>query len=150
MVSKTITYTDYNGVQKIMKAWFNMSRADLFQLELADAEGWTDKVKRLINEQNTREVIKIITSFIDDAYGIKTPDGRFDKNPRHLEEFKQTDAYSELLFEFVNEPEKLAEFINGIVASVETSVEAVDADSEIEKATKKAGTVVDFATPAHP
>lgn len=149
MISKTIKYTDYNGVEKITKAWFNMSRADLFKLELADAEGWTDKVKRLISEQNTKEVIKVITSFIDDAYGVKTADGRFDKNPKHLEEFKQTDAYSELLFEFVTQPEKLADFINGIVASVEKSVDAVDVDSEIEKATKKAG-VVDFVTPANP
>ena len=149
MISKTIKYTDYDGVGKVTTAWFNMSRADLLKLELNDSEGWADRVKRLISEQNIKEVIKTITAFIDDAYGVKTPDGGFDKNPKHLEAFKQTDAYSELLFEFVEHPDRLADFVNGIVASVQTSVEAIDVDKEIEKASKKSA-VVNFVTPDNP
>ena len=64
MVSKTIKYVDYNGVEKTGTYWFNMSRADLFSLELEGDEGWTDRVKRLIAEQNTREVVKIIEKFM--------------------------------------------------------------------------------------
>lgn len=150
MISKKIEYTDYNGVGKVTTAWFNMSRADLLKLELEDSEGWVDRVKRLVSEQNTKEIIRVITSFIDDAYGVKTPDGGFDKSPKHLEAFKQTDAYSELLFEFVKQPDKLADFINGIVASVEKSVDAVDVDSEIEKVSKNAGKVTAFVTPSNP
>lgn len=149
MISKTIKYTDYNGVGKVITVWFNMSRADLLKLELNDDEGWADRVKRLISEQNVKEVIKTIAAFIDDAYGVKTPDGGFDKDPKHLEAFKQTDAYSELLFEFVEHPDRLADFVNGIVASVKTSVEAIDVDEEIAKASKKAA-VVDFVTPSNP
>ena len=84
MVSKTIKYVDYNGVEKTGTYWFNMSRADLFSLELEGDEGWTDRVKRLIAEQNTREVVKIIEKFIRDSYGVKTADGGFDKDPKHL------------------------------------------------------------------
>ena len=111
MVSKTIKYVDYNGVEKTGTYWFNMSRADLFSLELEGDEGWTDRVKRLIEEQNTREVVKIIEKFIRDSYGVKTADGGFDKDPKHLEKFMQTDAYSELIWEFVEHPDEFGEFI---------------------------------------
>ena len=149
MVSKTIKYVDYNGVEKTGTYWFNMSRADLFSLELEGDEGWTDRVKRLIAEQNTREVVKIIEKFIRDSYGVKTADGRFDKDPKHLEKFMQTDAYSELIWEFVEHPDEFGEFINGIVASVKKKVDAIDVDAELEKA-KAAGNVVTFVTPTNP
>jgi len=149
MVSKTIKYVDYNGVEKTGTYWFNMSRADLFSLELEGDEGWTDRVKRLIAEQNTREVVKIIEKFIRDSYGVKTPDGGFDKDPKHLEKFMQTDAYSELIWEFVEHPDEFGEFINGIVASVKKKVDAIDVDAELEKA-KAAGNVVTFVTPTNP
>lgn len=149
MIAKTIKYVDYNGVEKTGTYWFNMNRADLFQLELDGDEGWTDRVKRLIEEQNTREVVKIIEQFIRDSYGVKTPDGGFDKDPKHLQKFMQTDAYSELIWSFVEHPDEFGDFINGIVASVKKSVDAIDVDAEIEKA-KTAGRVVDFVTPANP
>lgn len=149
MVSKTIKYVDYNGVEKTGTYWFNMSRADLFRLELEGDEGWTDRVKRLIAEQNTREVVKIIEKFIRDSYGVKTADGGFDKDPKHLEKFMQTDAYSELIGEFVEHPDEFGEFINGIVASVKKKVDAIDVDAELEKA-KAAGNVVTFVTPTNP
>lgn len=149
MVSKTIKYVDYNGVEKTGTYWFNMSRADLFSLELEGDEGWTDRVKRLIAEQNTREVVKIIEKFIRDSYGVKTSDGGFDKDPKHLEKFMQTDAYSELIWEFVEHPDEFGEFINGIVASVKKKVDAIDVDAELEKA-KAAGNVVTFVTPTNP
>lgn len=149
MISKTIKYVDYNGVEKVGTYWFNMNRADLFAQELEGDEGWTDRVKRLIQEQNTREVVRIIEKFIRDSYGVKTPDGGFDKDPKHLAKFMQTDAYSELIWHFVEHPDEFGDFINGIVASVKKSVDAIDVDSEIEKA-KAAGRVVNFVTPQNP
>ena len=149
MISKTIKYVDYNGVEKTGTYWFNMSRADLLKLELDGDEGWSDRVKQLIAEQNTREVVKIITKFIDDAYGVKTPEGGFKKSPELLEAFRQTDAYSELLWGFVEHPDEFGDFINGIVASVKKSVDAIDVDAEIEKV-KAEGRVVSFVTPSNP
>ncbi len=149
MISKTIKYVDYNGVEKTGTYWFNMNRADMFALELEGDESWTDRVKRLIAEQNTREVVRIIEKFIRDSYGVKTPEGGFDKDPKHLTAFMQSDAYSELIWEFVEHPDEFGDFINGIVASVKKSVDAIDVDAEIEKA-KSAGRLVNFVTPKNP
>jgi len=126
-----------------------MNRADMFALELEGDESWSDRVKRLIAEQNTREVVRIIEKFIRDSYGVKTPEGGFDKGPKHLTAFMQSDAYSELIWEFVEHPDEFGDFINGIVASVKKSVDAIDVDAEIEKA-KSAGRLVNFVTPKNP
>ncbi len=150
MISKTITYVDYNGVEKRGTYWFNMSRADLVELEMHDETGWYDRLKQLVNEQRVREAYVMIEQFIKDSYGVKTPDGGFDKDPKYLKAFRDTEAYSELIWGFVENPEEFADFINGIVASVQKSVDAIDVDKRIEEAAKNNGKVVTFATPSNP
>ena len=150
MISKTIKYVDYNGVEKIGTYWFNMSRADLIELEMQDSNGWFDRIKQLVNEQRTREAYKMIEQFIKDSYGVKTPEGGFDKDPKHLKAFRDSDAYSELIWGFVEHPDQFADFVNGIVASVKKSVDAIDVDARIAEEVKKQGKVTPFVTPANP
>ena len=150
MISKTIKYVDYNGVEKEGTYWFNMSRADLMDLETSDEEGWTNKVRKLIAEQRGREAYKIIEQFIKDSYGVKTPDGGFDKDPKYLKEFRNSEAYSELIWGFVENPDSFASFIEGIVGSVKKSVDMIDIDKEIEKRAKAEGKVMNFVTPSNP
>ena len=150
MISKTIKYVDYNGVEKIGTYWFNMSRADLIELEMQDSNGWFDRIKQLVNEQRTREAYKMIEQFIKDSYGVKTPEGGFDKDPKHLKAFRDSDAYSELIWGFVEHPDQFADFVNGIVASVKKSVDAIDVDARIAEEIKKQGKVTPFVTPANP
>lgn len=150
MISKTIKYVDYNGVEKIGTYWFNMSRADLIELEMQDSNGWFDRIKQLVNEQRTREAYKMIEQFIKDSYGVKTPEGGFDKDPKYLKAFRDSDAYSELIWGFVEHPDQFADFVNGIVASVKKSVDAIDVDARIAEEVKKQGKVTPFVTPANP
>lgn len=151
MISKTITYVDYNGVEKKGTFWFNMSRADLIDLEMSEDGSWFDRIKKLVSEQKTREAYVMIERFIKDAYGVKTPDGGFDKDPKHLKAFRDSEAYSELIWGFVQNPDQFADFVNGIVASVKKTVDAIDVDKEIAERTKSAGgQVMNFVTPSNP
>ena len=149
MISKTIKYVDYNGVEKIGTYWFNMSRADLIDLEMKDGEGWFDRIKKLVNEQRVREAYVLIEQFVKDSYGVKTPDGSFDKDPKHLKAFRDSEAYSEFIWNFVEHTDQFADFVNGIVASVKKTVDAVDIDARIAEATKKQGQVMNFVTPSN-
>jgi hypothetical protein len=151
MISRTIKYVDYNGVEKIGEYWFNMSRADLMDLETKNGGGWFDRMKALIGEQNASEAWNMIREFVDDAYGVKTEDGRFDKDPIHLKKFKQSEAYSEFIWHFVEHPNEFADFVNGIVSSVAKRVDAIDVESEIAKAQAgRQGRVMNFVTPSNP
>lgn len=147
MISKTIKYVDYNGVEKEETHWFNMSRADLLDLEADTEGGWENTIRKLINEQDGRKAYKFFEKFVKDSYGVKTEDGRFDKDPKYLKAFRNSEAYSELIWGLVEHPDEAADFINGIVASVKKTTDAID----IDKAAKQAGSkVMNFVTPSNP
>ncbi len=64
MISKTIKYVDYNGVEKEGTYWFNMSRADLLDLEADTEGGWEATLRKLIAEQDGRKAYKFFEKFV--------------------------------------------------------------------------------------
>lgn len=151
MISKTIKYVDYNGVEKEGTYWFNMSTADLLDLEADTEGGWEANLRKLIAEQDGRKAYKFFEKFVKDAYGVKTESGGFDKDPAHLKEFRNSAAYSVLIESFVQNPNEAADFINGIVASVKKTVDMIDVDTAVKQAATNAGSkVMNFVTPQNP
>lgn len=116
MLTKTITYTDYNNVERTEKFYFNLSKAELMEMELGTAGGYTEMLQNIINAQDEPTLIKIFKDLVLKAYGRKSPDGRrFEKSEELSTEFAQTEAYSNLFMELATNAEKAAEFINGII-----------------------------------
>ena len=149
MISKTIKYVDYNGVEKEGTYWFNMSRADLLDLETETEGGWEATLRQLIAEQDGSKAYKFFEKFVKDSYGVKTPDGGFDKDPKYLKAFRNSEAYSELIWSFVKHPEEAADFINGIVASVKKSVDAINVDKLIADRGNTGSKVTNFVAPTN-
>ena len=77
-------------------------------------------------------------------------DADFGKDPKYLKAFRDSEAYSELIWGFVQNPDEFADFVNGIVASVKKSVDAIDVDAKIAEAAKNSGKVMNFVTPSNP
>ena len=120
MYKKTITYTDYNGVERTEDFWFNLSKAELVEMEMSTAGGLTDMVEKIVKTQDMPSIIKIFKKMILQAYGEKSPDGkRFmkeDADGRPLyPKFRDTEAYSIMFMELATDADKAAEFINGII-----------------------------------
>lgn len=116
MIKKTFEYTDYNGTERKETHWFNLSEAELTEMELEVDGGLAQYITRISEEQNGPKIIKIFKDIILRAYGIKSDDGRrFIKSDELKEAFSQTEAYSILFMELATNADKAAEFINGIV-----------------------------------
>lgn len=116
MLTKKITYTDFNGEQQTEKFYFNLSKAELLEMEIGKNGGYQNYLKRLINSRNQEEIAAIFKMFILKSYGIKSDDGkRFIKSEEISKEFEQTDAYSELYCELVTDTKKATEFFNGLI-----------------------------------
>lgn len=116
MFKKTITYTDYDGNQRTEDFLFNLTKAEIAEMELSTQGGLTKKLERIANEQDGAEITKILKSIILDSYGKKSDDGRrFIKTEQLKEEFAQTEAYSELFIELATNSDAAAEFINQVV-----------------------------------
>lgn len=116
MLKKTITYTDYNDVERTEDFYFNLSEAELMEMELTVDGGMVERLQRIINAKNGPEIVKFFKELVLKAYGVKSDDGRrFIKSDELSQEFSQTEAYSQLYMEFATNADAAANFVNGIM-----------------------------------
>ena len=123
MLTKTVKYTDYNDNERTETFNFHLTKAEIAEMELSMPGGMSATIKRIIEAQDTKELITIFKDLLLRSYGVKSPDGkRFEKSEELSTAFSQTEAYSNLFMELATDAEKAAEFINGITpADVDTS-----------------------------
>lgn len=125
MYAKKIAFTDFNGNEKEQTFYFNLTKAELTEMQLSHEGGLQTYVQRIVEAQKTPEIAELFKKLILKAYGEKSDDGmRFIKRDpvrgNLADEFEQTDAYSELFMELAQNEAAAAEFINGILpASVQ-------------------------------
>lgn len=116
MLKKTIKYTDYNGTDREETFYFNLTKAEIMEMEMGTVGGFAEMVQNIVNAQDTPSLIKIFKDLILRSYGEKSPDGRrIIKSDEISAAFAQTEAYSELFMELATDADKASEFINGIV-----------------------------------
>lgn len=116
MLKKTITYTDYNGVERTEDFYFNLTMAELTKMELGIKGGLGNMLKKIIMAQDTPAIINVIEDLLQKSYGVKTSDGKgFRKTKEALEDFMSTEAYSILYMELVSDDEAAAKFVKAII-----------------------------------
>lgn len=134
MLKKTITFTDYNGVERTEDFFFNLTKAEIMRLEMGTTGGLAGAINEVIAKQDVPRILEIFEDIIAKSYGEKTADGRgFNKDPKLFEAFKQTEAYSELFMELVTDADAANKFMEGIIPA-----DAVAAAKEQQKAQIKA------------
>ena len=119
MLKKTITYVDYNGNTRTEDFYFNLTKAEILNLEFNGEDGsLSDYLVFIIKQNNTGRLLDAFEAIIQKAYGIKNEDGsRFVKSDGALADFISSPAYSEILIDIATDSKKAAEFIEGIVPS---------------------------------
>lgn len=118
MLKKTITYRDYNDVERTEDFYFNLSKAELLEMELGTSGGLAEMIRKIVAAQDAPSIIKVFKELVLKAYGEKSADGkRFIKSPELSEAFAQTEAYSQLFMELATDEKQAAVFVNGIVPS---------------------------------
>lgn len=119
MLKKTITYTDYNGNERKEDFYFNLSKAEIMEMEMSTTGGLAEMIQKVVATQDAPAIIKIFKDLVLKAYGEKSPDGkRFMKvkdGVRLADSFAETEAYSNLFMELATDADAAAAFVNGIV-----------------------------------
>ena len=116
MIKKTITYDDYNGVERTENFYFNLTEAEIMEMELGTTGGLSTMMTEIVAAKDTPTIISLFKDLILKSYGEKSPDGkRFIKSPELANGFAQTEAYSQLFMELATETEKAIAFTNGIM-----------------------------------
>lgn len=116
MIKKTITYTDYDGNVRTEDKYFNLSKPELIEMQTSESGGLEKKIEKITQEQDVAKIIELMKEIIQKSYGVKSDDGkRFIKNQEILDEFMQSEAYSELFMELATNANAASDFINGIL-----------------------------------
>ena len=144
MLKKTIKFKDFNGVERSEDLYFHISKASVLtssdtvyneiisigqtlqergkfleDLEEGDIDR-TDpfnKNNQLIAD-SVRMIGRLLDRLIDLSYGIKSPDGlKFVKDPKVLNDFKNSMAYDAFVEHMVSNQEELVEFINQLLVT---------------------------------
>ena len=116
MLKKTITYVDFDDNERTETFYFNLTKAEIAEMELSTKGGLAEKINRIIEAQDNEHIIMMFKEVIGKAYGEKSADGKyFVKNDALREAFMQTQAYSNLFMELATDADAASAFINGIV-----------------------------------
>ena len=116
MLKKTITYTDYDGVERKEDFYFNLNKAELIEMELGTNGGLAKRIQKIVDSQDVTAIIKIFKDLVLKAYGVKSDDGkRFIKSKELSEAFSQTEAYSILFTELATDSQAASYFVNAII-----------------------------------
>ena len=120
MLKKTIKYTDFNGSAREEDFYFNLTKAEIMDMQMGAKGGLAEMISNIIKSDDMPEIIKIFREIIIKAVGEKSSDGkRFiktDASGRSIGlNFSETEAFSALYMELVGDAKKAADFVNGII-----------------------------------
>ena len=116
MLKKTVSYVDYNGVERTEDFYFNLSKAEVAEMELSVEGGFTKMIEDVVKSKDNVKIVSIFKQMVLKAYGEKSADGRrFVKSEELAQAFAQTEAYSEIFMELALDSNAAAAFVNGIM-----------------------------------
>ena len=71
MLKKAITYTDYNGVVRTEDFYFNLSRAEVTELQLSEKGGYDKMIENIVNAEDNKAIFENFKKIILKSYGVK-------------------------------------------------------------------------------
>ena len=120
MLKKTISYTDYDGNQRTEDFYFNLSKAEITEMELSMEGGMRAYIQRIIAAKSQLELVKLFKDVVLKSYGKKSTDGRlFMKNDEIRAEFEASPVYDELYMKLFTDENAAADFVNGVIPQVQ-------------------------------
>lgn len=136
MLKQTIQFKDVDGNPIEEDFYFHLSKAELTKMELSHEDGFVDHLKKVAESNNGKLIVETFEDIILNSVGKRSDDGRrFIKNNEIREDFKNSDAYSELFMSLVTDAGEAAKFVNGVVPA------------ELVQELSKGGRVTDLQLP---
>lgn len=139
MIRKTLTYLDYEGQEHTKDFYFSMSQTEFSLLNNQIPGGFESYLKRIQEDHNEEKLLDLLTTFIVEGYGERTPDGlgfiKEDAQGRKLGKlFLCTEACDNLITELLEKENNIGAFLTGMMPkSIQGKVESGIKDA-MEKA----------------
>jgi len=137
MLKKTITYTNFDGVEEKVDAYFNLTKTECIDLNLEyeDEGGLIGRIKSLMVEREDGEMprkpaVDFVKLLVEKAYGVRPKDNpslflKEDEDGKPLyKKFKQTAAYDAYVFALLSGEESLDEFASHVLPELSNEQKA--------------------------
>ena len=145
MLHKKIIFTNYDGVEDSVDAYFDLSKTECvdLNLEYEDEGGLVGHLKGLIKESNGGEIrqkpaVDFVKLLIEKAYGIRPKNDpslfakEDDDGKPLIRKFKQTRAYDKYVYALLTGEESLDEFAEHVLPQISDEQKA-EAQKMIEQ-----------------
>lgn len=125
MIKQTITYVDFNDEERTEDFYFNLTKAELADLQFKTPGGFTEMVEQITKTQDGPKLAELFQQILIMSYGEKSADNKyFDKSPEIANRFKNSAAYSELYMSLLSDADKAAAFIKGVLPKLNAEEQA--------------------------
>lgn len=116
MYKKTLEYEDFNGEKVKEDLYFNLSKAELMEMNFRAKGGLKNYIEAIINANDLNTLVDIFKELLLKSYGVKSPDGRrFMKTEEIKKEFECSIAYDIMFTTMATDAKEASDFINGII-----------------------------------
>ena len=116
MIKKSITFDDLDGNPITEDFYFNLSKAEIAEMELSQEGGMSAHLKKMIDANDGKSIIASFKEILTKSVGKRNPDGkRFDKSEEIILDFVQSDAYSVLFMDLIGDSDSITTFIRGLI-----------------------------------
>jgi hypothetical protein len=117
MLKKTITFKDFNDVERTTDLYFNLTKTELVDWSADSPDGIQKEMQDAIAAKDQRKLLDFVKELVFRSYGIRDKDGiHFDKSEEISRRFENSAMYDPLLLElFADEGGATSAFINGLM-----------------------------------
>lgn len=115
MVKREIEYENYEGEKVKEPFYFNLTKAELQELDFEIPGGFEGMIEKLKKNPSNIDVVNSFKKILGKAYGEKLPNGKIYKTKENAEAFFASDAYSELFYWMISDEDNAMKFIEGML-----------------------------------
>jgi len=116
MLKKTITFEDLDGNEITEDFYFNLTKAEISEMEISKEGGWSDWLTKVVESRDGNVIMHEFKKIIRSSVGRRSEDGRrFIKNDEIVDDFFQSNAYDALFWEMMTDANAAANFVKGVL-----------------------------------
>ena len=121
MLKETLTYKNFDGVEVTETAMFNLTEAEVLEMETTYPGGYGGFLQTIIDTKDQPTLVKIFKDFLLKTYGEKSPDGRFfmkedeDGHPLYRKNFLYSGLYSHIYMKLATDSEYATKFVKAVL-----------------------------------
>lgn len=126
MLHKTVTYEDFDGIERTEDCWFNLNEIEVVELAMELPEDFTENISdstpneevatKMVEELGRKGIMEFIKTLVLKSYGVRNGKA-FIKNDKVREEFEYSALFPAVVMDLMTDDENASTFVNKLIPS---------------------------------